>query len=73
MRRAHRIHAQLAASATAATAAILTAALPAWIESVFHLDPDGGNGSIEWLLVAGLSLAAISTATLALRHRRIAV
>jgi hypothetical protein len=25
-----------------------------WIELLFHIDPDQGNGSLEWLIVGGL-------------------
>jgi hypothetical protein len=30
-----------------------------WIEEVFGVDPDGGSGSLEWLLVAVLLVAAV--------------
>jgi hypothetical protein len=30
-----------------------------WIEEVFGVDPDGGNGSLEWVLVVALLVAAI--------------
>lgn len=35
-------------------AAILTAIVPSWIETVFNIDPDGGDGALEWLIVAAL-------------------
>ena len=25
-----------------------------WIEIIFHVDPDSGNGSLEWLIVGTL-------------------
>lgn len=31
-----------------------------WIEIVFHVDPDSGNGSVEWLIVGGLLVATIT-------------
>jgi Na+-driven multidrug efflux pump len=31
---------------------MLTWAWPEWIEGTTGLDPDAGNGSVEWLLVA---------------------
>jgi hypothetical protein len=42
----------LAALSAAATALLL--AQPAWIEGTFGVDPDGGSGSTEALLAAGL-------------------
>jgi disulfide bond formation protein DsbB len=36
-----------------------------WIELVFKVDPDRGNGSLEWAIVAVLAVAAICVALLA--------
>ena len=36
-----------------------------WIEIVFGLDPDGGNGMLEWLIVGGLLAATITLFVLA--------
>jgi hypothetical protein len=36
-----------------------------WIETVFGIDPDRGNGSAEWLVVVGLFAATIILATAA--------
>jgi len=47
--------------------AIITLFWHDWIEAVFKIDPDSGNGSAEWLIVLILLLA---TATLALGARR---
>jgi hypothetical protein len=38
-----------------------------WIEAVFRIHPDGGNGSAEWLIVVVLLLV---TASLAVGARR---
>lgn len=52
-------------------ATILTAVWPDWIEGLFGFDPDGGNGSVEWLIVAVLALATIAVAVLARRDLRL--
>jgi hypothetical protein len=49
-------------------AAVLTAIVPSWIETVFNIDPDGGNGAVEWLIVAALVGLAVAS-ELALRAR----
>jgi hypothetical protein len=36
-----------------------------WIEIVFKIEPDQGNGSLEWAIVAALGAATIGTALLA--------
>ena len=33
---------------TSAVAVALTLAMPGWIETVFGVEPDGGDGSAEW-------------------------
>ena len=44
---------------------VLTAAVPDWIEELGGGDPDGGDGSLEWLLVVGLVLATVTFVVLA--------
>lgn len=46
--------------------AVLTAAWPTWIESL-GIEPDGGDGGAEWLLVIVLGAAAGGLGLLA-RH-----
>lgn len=45
-----------------------------WIEVVFKVDPDQGQGWVEWLIVAGLLVVTLALSALA-RHewRRAAV
>ena len=52
---------ELVFAATSLVIAGLTIMWPDWIELVFKVDPDGGNGSLEWTVVvvaAMLSLVA---------------
>ncbi len=49
--------------------AVVTAVVPDWIEVVFGVEPDGGNGSLEWLLVLGLALLAVVAGALARRDQ----
>jgi hypothetical protein len=52
--------------------AITTAFWPPWIETVFRVDPDAGDGAAEWLVVAVLGVAAIAVFILARRDYRTA-
>jgi hypothetical protein len=50
-----------------AVLALLTLVWPDWIELIFRVDPDGGNGTLEWAIVAGLCVAAALSSLLARR------
>jgi len=43
---------------------VVTLVWPDWLELVLHVDPDGGNGAVEWAIVA--LCAAIAVANFAL-------
>lgn len=45
----------LSLAVVSAALAVLTAIVPDWLESTIGLDPDGGNGSFEWLIVVALA------------------
>ena len=36
-----------------------------WIETGFNVDPDGGQGWVEWMIVGGLLLATLVLGVLA--------
>lgn len=52
---------------------IVTLVVPDWIETVFGVDPDGGNGSLEvWLVVVCFAVTAALTALAVGSYRRLA-
>ena len=65
-----RYRLEVIGAAVTGLAAAITAIVPDWIEEVFHVDPDSGNGSLEWLIVAALALATVTLSALAWRERR---
>ena len=65
-----RARIEIVLAAVLGFATILTAVWPDWIEGVFGFDPDGGNGTVEWLIVAVLAVATIVVALLARRDLR---
>jgi len=48
----------------------LTLLWPSWIERLTGLDPDGGDGVTEWVIVVGLVALSVTFAILARRDRR---
>jgi hypothetical protein len=49
------------------TALIVTLIWPRWIEMVFGIEPDAGDGSTEWGITIGLSVATMLLLMLARR------
>jgi hypothetical protein len=49
---------------------ILAAVIPAWIEEFTGLDPDGGNGELEWLLAVVFGAVSLVLGVLYYRTRR---
>ena len=68
-RSVHRVRARLWVEAILGAMCLFLAALTLitreCIEELFGVDPDGGNGSLEWLIVAGLGLAAFVAGAMA--------
>jgi len=50
--------------------AVITLFWHDWIEAVFNIHPDSGNGSAEWLIVLVLLLATVTLASGARREWR---
>jgi len=49
-------------------AAVITLFWHDWIETVFRVDPDSGNGSAEWLIISVLLLTTVALAVAARRE-----
>jgi hypothetical protein len=56
-------------AAASAFLAVLTLFWRDWIEAIFGVDPDHGNGSAEWIAVAVLAAIAVTAALLARAER----
>jgi hypothetical protein len=54
----NRSQLELAAASLLAALAVLTIAVPDWIEAVFHVEPDGGSGLVEVAIVLAFALGA---------------
>jgi hypothetical protein len=65
-----RFWAEMTLGVISAVALTITAAWPDWIEAVAKVDPDGGNGSLEWAIVVVLVVSAVASPLLARREWR---
>jgi hypothetical protein len=48
---------------------LLTLVTSDWIEATLRIDPDAGNGSVEWLVAAGLLATTLAFGLLARAER----
>jgi hypothetical protein len=63
-----------ALAATTGILAIVTLISREWIEVLFGVDPDGGSGSLEWMIVVGLACVTVAAGVVArMEFRRAAV
>ncbi len=62
--RRRRLWLELGVAGLAAALCILTLVWHDWIEA-FGIEPDGGNGSLEWVVVGALALIALVAGALA--------
>ena len=53
-----------------AVLSLLTLVWPEWIEEIFGVEPDGGNGSLEWLIAVGFLAVALGLGLLARHDQR---
>jgi hypothetical protein len=65
-----RFWAEVAALIASALLFLLTLARPDGIEALFEVEPDGGSGELEWILVAVLLTSTLAFSSLAWRERR---
>lgn len=63
--RLHLVFALVSAGLT-----MLAVAIPAWIEEITGIEPDGGGGEFEWLLAVVFCLVGIGFGVLCYRTRR---
>jgi hypothetical protein len=61
---------ELGLAVASAALAVVTLISREWIELVFGVDPDGGSGSLEWLIVASLLALSIAMYAIARWERR---
>ena len=60
-----RFWVEAALSSLTAGLLILTLATPEWVELLFGVAPDGGDGSLEWWLVTALAVITAGVSVLA--------
>lgn len=69
-----RYWAELVGALVSAALGVITVLSAEWIEVVFHVDPDGGDGTLEWLIVGIAATASLACGVLArVEWRRSAV
>jgi hypothetical protein len=65
-----RLYLEIASATLFSMLFLLTLVTREWIEEVFGVDPDGGSGALEWLIVAALLLVTVGFGIAARRDWR---
>jgi hypothetical protein len=60
-----RLWIEMALATLTAILFLLTLVWREWIEAVFKVDPDGGDGSLEWAIVGVLFAASVTMSVMA--------
>jgi hypothetical protein len=60
-----RVWLEIAVALASLALGAVTVFWPDWIELLFHVDPDGGNGAVEWLFVIALLAVGVLGSLLA--------
>ncbi len=55
-----RFFIEICLGVTSAVLSLLTLVKRDWIEALFGIDPDQGNGIVEWLVVGGFLFATLT-------------
>lgn len=63
-RRARQFN-EISLAAVSAVLLLVTLVSPEWIELLFHVRPDQGSGSLEWIIVFFLFLATLTFSAMA--------
>ena len=72
MPRARLVRLEAVAAVSAFLLTFVAALAPQWVEALTGLDPDGGSGTLEWLLPVAL-LAVAASLGLDARRRLVAL
>ena len=72
-RHLRRTRIETVAALSAGLLCLLTLVVPDWIEVVFRVDPDGGDGIAEWAVAGRLALVAVVLGLAARRDHRAAL
>ena len=70
-RSSFRVQLEMTVALCAGVLGILTIFWHDWIEALTGWDPDQHDGSLEWIIAAGLLVVAISMSLVARRHWRL--
>ena len=66
--RRRRFYVEVVLAGLTGALTLLTLITREWIEAIFRVDPDGGNGSLEWAIVAVLAISCVALSVTAWRE-----